>query len=329
MSKTTLAADIRPTKKYLVDGITKDITIEACIFDLIDNSIDAFQENISGGLPNDYKSYCIEIEINSDEFLIRDSGVGISRNFLVSNALRFGSHSHHHDTSIGFYGIGLNRALLKLGKISIITTETKTERSQLTLNAITFVQNDDDWSIPIASLDMINELGTTIKINDLNSDVKDSFSNTLWIQKLTDNVSKRYTEFLNKNLKIIINSKDVNGYSINIKKNGGFKPRYKTFELNSIKVIIELGQHSAHLFPYEKKEGISYNNPTRQECGWNVFCNDRTVKLFDWSADTGWETKVHSEHNGFIGKVYFIGNAGKLPWNTSKTDIDLNNNIYK
>ena len=33
--------DTSPTKEAVVDGITRDATDEECIFDLIDNSIDA------------------------------------------------------------------------------------------------------------------------------------------------------------------------------------------------------------------------------------------------------------------------------------------------
>ena len=107
MNTKPLFADTKPTKKYLVDGITKDITIEDSIFDLIDNSIDAFPENKNGSLPEDYNNYKIELTLNSDIFSITDHGTGMNSQTLQNNALRFGSHPKHHDTSIGHFGIGL------------------------------------------------------------------------------------------------------------------------------------------------------------------------------------------------------------------------------
>ncbi|NNP75508.1 hypothetical protein A7P54_03625 [Acinetobacter sp. Ac_3412] len=325
MSKDYLA-DTRPAKDYLVNGITKDVTIEECIFDLIDNSIDAYPLH-DKELISDYQPYLIEINFNKECFSIEDKGCGIPRTSLISETLRFGTKTQHHSTSIGFYGIGLNRALFKLGRKIHICTETVNERSKINLDVSEFL-NNNEWTLPITDETRKGTNGTLIKINNLNNDVSNSFINSEWIKTFTKEISIRYSEFINKNLHISVNEKLVEACNIKIRDTSGFTKRKKEFNHNGIKVVIELGQNSDHFFNYEK----SYNkkpNATPQDCGWFVFCNDRAVKLFDWTADTGWHTKFHSEHNGFIGKAYFIGQAGSLPWNTSKTDIDLNHVTYK
>ncbi|QCO22344.1 hypothetical protein C9E88_013040 [Acinetobacter cumulans] len=320
-------ADTRPTKEYLVHGITQDVSIEECIFDLIDNSIDAYPRN-SDEIMSDYDNYTIDLTIQKNLFSIDDQGKGINKGLLEKDTLRFGTKSDHHTTSIGFYGIGLNRALFKLGKKIDLSTETDKERSIIRLDVNKFLKDNDNWSLPIIPEKLKGIKGTSIKIENLNSEINENFSSTNWINSFSNQISIRYSEFLKKNLKIRVNGNDVKPYLVSIRNNSGFKELKKEFTHNGIKAIITLGQSSNHFFSYED----SYNydkNATPKDCGWFVYCNDRAVKLFDWTPDTGWYTKFHNEHNGFIGKAYFIGNAGKLPWNTSKTDIDLNNEIYK
>lgn len=326
MSKNYFA-DTRPTKEYLINGITKDVSIEECIFDLIDNSIDAYSQN-NNNLISNYKNYTIEITIKDNFFSIKDCGKGIERALLTSDTLRFGSQTEHNRTSIGFYGIGLNRAIFKLGKNIEIITETKKERSLIKLNVLEFIQDNNNWQLPVLEINPIKKIGTLIEIKNISDDINDNFKNDEWVRLFTNQISQRYCEFLNRNLIIKINSKEVPIFDISIRESSGFKRLNKELLINGVKVIIELGQNNNHFFTYEKNYDKE-KNATIKDCGWFVFCNNRAVKLFDWTTDTGWHTRVHSEHNGFIGKISFIGDAGKLPWNTSKTNVDLNNEIYK
>ncbi|XZW37109.1 ATP-binding protein [Acinetobacter baumannii] len=320
-------ADTRPAKEYLVNGMTKDVTIEECIFDLIDNSIDAYPDH-TGEIVSDYKQYTINLKIQRNLFSINDTGKGICLHLLKTDTLRFGTKTNHHTTSIGYYGIGLNRAIFKLGRKINLVTETASERSSLFLDVSKFLQDNDTWLLPIETQALTKKTGTFIEIKDLNKEVNDNFGDNDWISEFKNDISLRYSEFIKKNLIIILNDKPIPKVNPEIKKISDFKYIKNEYSYNNIKIIIEGGQSSQHSFTYEK----SYDkdkNATLKESGWFVYCNDRAVKLFDKSSDTGWDAKQHTQHAGFIGKVYFIGNAGILPWNTSKTDVDLNNEIYK
>src|SRR5690606_25951670 len=45
---------------------------------------------------------------------------------------------------------------------------------------------------------------------------------------------------------------------------------------------------------------------------------------------TGWGGKFHTQFYGFVGNVYFsCPNPEKLPWSTTKTDVDLNSPAYQ
>ena len=61
-----------------------------------------------------------------------------------------------------------------------------------------------------------------------------------------------------------------------------------------------------------------------------MLCNDRTILVADRTDKTGWDTKFHTEFNGFVGYASFVGpDPALLPWNTTKTDVDLNNRAYR
>src|SRR5205807_6836859 len=76
-----ILVDTSPTKEVVVDGITRDATDEECIFDLIDNSIDAARNiifrNISpklrNELPEGYSGYEVKLHIGGASFKISDN----------------------------------------------------------------------------------------------------------------------------------------------------------------------------------------------------------------------------------------------------------------
>ncbi len=67
--------DTSPTKDVVVSGLTRDATVEACILDLIDNSVDAVRENARRTPPEDvhdnYHGWEIELTLGGTGFKIQ------------------------------------------------------------------------------------------------------------------------------------------------------------------------------------------------------------------------------------------------------------------
>src|SRR5204862_213442 len=68
--------------------------------------------------------------------------------------------------------------------------------------------------------------------------------------------------------------------------------------------------------------------------GWYVLCNERTILAADQSERTVWGyagvPEWHSQYNGFKGLVFFRSrDPDKLPWTTTKRDIDLGSDVYR
>src|ERR1700733_1295855 len=117
-------AEANPTKAFFVRMITRDISLADCILDLIDNSVDAAWQ-LKGSKPNVFSNttsladFHIEINASALRFSIRDNCGGITLENAAKYAFTFGrdDEMEHDAYSIGVYGIGMKRAIFKLGSV--------------------------------------------------------------------------------------------------------------------------------------------------------------------------------------------------------------------
>ncbi|WP_427185427.1 ATP-binding protein [Bordetella bronchialis] len=330
------SVDTRPTKVAIVDSLTRDIGVEACVFDLIDNAIDAARDTIfrreattsEAALPDSYDSFEIALSFDGNGFSIEDNCGGIPIDRLKTMVLRFGERSEHQ-LGIGIFGLGLNRALFKLGRVSHITTDTGSERAELVLNTEEYLASDD-WDLPAVELRTSKKVGTSIEITQPPKDIAQTFADGDWVNKHRRHLGRRYGRFIRKGLKISVNHVAVLDGEVQIRQNGPFAEEYKFYRTDGVTIHIRFGQHVDHRFSAEPDHDKMRNAPLTEEYGWTVLCNDRAVVLSDRTWKTGWETKFHSEFYGFVGIVSFDGtDPSKLPWDTTKFDVDMNNHAYQ
>jgi hypothetical protein len=72
----SFTVDTHPTKTVVVQSLTGDATVEECVLDLIDNSIDGARNTIfrdeqatpNEGLPESYSGYAIDIKLKAVAF---------------------------------------------------------------------------------------------------------------------------------------------------------------------------------------------------------------------------------------------------------------------
>jgi len=330
--------DTHPTKDIVVNGLTKDASVSACIFDLIDNSIDAARDSIFSRLkpdardelPESYNKYEINLTLNGTRFKIEDNCGGIPIDKLKTLALRFGERSSH-PLGIGVFGVGLNRALFKLGKLSRLKTDTGTQRAELTLDVADYLSRKNQWELAAEEFNTSGKIGTEIEIEQLSDDIARDFADKDWVQNLRHDIGRRYGHFISKKLTITLNGPAIKSEEVKIRENPPveYEGEYKFYKTeDGISIHIQYGQHKDHRFSNERDYDQQRNATLTNQYGWNVLCNDRVILFSDQSRKTGWDTKLHSEHYGFVGIVSFVGSPDKLPWNTTKTDIDLNNEAY-
>lgn len=329
--------DTRPTKQVVVSSLTRDASVQACIFDLIDNSIDAARDTIFAAsepedlhiLPASYSGFEITLELSGSKFLISDNCGGISKDNLTSGVLRFGETSAH-ELGIGVFGVGLNRALFKLGELSKLKTDTGTERAEMTLDVSAYLAADEDWNLPARELPSTGEPGTVIEITKLPAPISKDFADRDWVEGLIEEIGIRYGQFIHKGLTIAVDGVIVEAHITAIRTNSPFPGEYKVFKAgDGVAVHIEYGQLEEHRFSNEVGYDKAVNASITGEYGWTVICNDRVILMADRSLKTGWDTGFHTEFYGFAGIASFEAtDPANLPWDTTKTDVDLNNPAY-
>lgn len=334
---TPFAVDTAPTKEVVVNGITRDASVEACIFDLIDNAIDGARDTLFKGIPSDahevlpdsYDGFRIELTLNSTGLKIVDNCGGIAVDSLKNMVLRFGRQSDH-EMGIGAFGVGLNRALFKLGTVSHLRTDTGSQRAELVLKTKEYLDSPG-WELPAEEFQSAGVVGTEIEIRSPPDDIALLFGDSLWGLALRAQVGARYARFLTKKLAILIDGVPTESQEVPLRDGGPYDGEHKFFKAgNGVAVHLKYGQHRDHRFTNEADYDADRNREITDEFGWTVVCNDRAILMSDRTDKTGWTTRFHTEFYGFVGVASFIGtHPSKLPWNTTKTDVDLNNSAYR
>ena len=329
---------------YLINGLTADVSTIECIYDLIDNSIDAARTRIlntataaemdSFGLPASYKGYKIEVDISSSKVTVSDNCTGIDEKTLAEKVFTVGKKSKHR-FGIGHYGIGLNRAIFKLGGSAKLETDNG-------VNAFTLSFSESDVRSAIEEKGKITASRTKtsktsyyrIEITDIKPDVIANLGSETWIDAVRDQVRIRYSIFSKKGLQILIKGQPIGDFGPKI-RNPDFLPR-KTKQLTSqsgVSVYLEAGLHESYRIAKvdsDYSEFKSTINNLTPEYGWYVVCNDRVILVGNKGAITGWTTTAwHNEYHGFLGWVYYVSeDPSLLPWDTKKTGINSNNQTH-
>lgn len=317
-----------PTKTFFIDMITRDISIKDAIIDLLDNSIDG-ANNINA---MSYEGLYIDIHISGEQFSVLDNCGGFGLDIARKYAFRFGRPEGVKDVSgsVGRFGIGMKRALFKMGKNFSI--ESKTEKDHFCVNvdvdkwkAQKNTTSDglvvDDWSFnyDLVSTGEINENGTYILVTNLLPDVASLFGDEDFISGLKNEIERLLNLSLEKGIKISINDESLHRKDINIIYDDVCKPYVFIGEKDNVnfKVIAGLGE-------------VGY--PALS--GWYIYCNDRLVLEADKTEITGWGTmsipQWHINYVMFKG-IVFINSAEtfNLPLTTTKKGIDATSEIYK
>ena len=120
-----------PTKAFFVRMLTRDIELADSILDLLDNCVDGVVRELKrldqatdGATP--YSGYWAEITATPEAFVIRDNCGGIPEGIAVTSAFMLGRLDGERDADIetvGMYGNGMKRAMFKMGRHSIVTSQ--------------------------------------------------------------------------------------------------------------------------------------------------------------------------------------------------------------
>ena len=227
--------DTSPTKDVVVSGLTRDATVHACMFDLLDNAIDAAREAIYGScppeaklsLPENYAGYSVQLTLGGAGLKIVDNCGGIPIDRLKNMVLRFGQRSTR-DMGIGVFGVGLNRALFKLGRVTHLTTDTGKQRAALMLRVDDYLRSPE-WELPAEEFASTGPVGTTIEITQAPEDMAQQFADADWVEQLRQQLGERYGRFVAKGFAIDVNGVQVVDREVALRSDGPYEGEYKVY----------------------------------------------------------------------------------------------------
>jgi len=331
-------AHAAPTKEFFVYMVTRDITLEDCILDLLDNCLDGSRKDLKKkqiAVQNgtQYKGYSASIRLNAKSFVIEDNCGGISLDDAVNYAFHFGRRPDappEGDFAIGLYGIGMKRAIFKLGKKCNVRSSTKEEAFLVKIDVAEWLSRPSDWDFDLESIDREKTPGTRLEVGELNEGIPGAFVETVFQNQLRKIISRDYSFFLQKGFAVSLNGTSVAPYAFTFRHSDAFEPvRYSYVDEIGVEVEITAGMAG---LPPEDTSPESTEISEAEYYGWFVACNDRIVLAGDKSTSTVWGDEFpawHFQYNGFMGIANFRSSDPRLlPWTTTKREVDLQSPVY-
>jgi DNA gyrase/topoisomerase IV subunit B len=219
----------------------------------LDNSIDGALRLRPNG---NYEGLWVDIvlDVKNGIFTIKDNCGGIPVSIARDYAFRFGRPSfeaQHTQHSVGVFGIGMKRALFKLGK------KFKVESVALD-SSFTMEVDVDEWKGELEWQFHFSEFEedlkkhypeekryTKITVTDLNPDVNATFKIESDIASLLEELQREHIYSLDKGLLITVNGKRLKAPELTLLVSDRIKPAVWEGSNGSVKVTIIAGVSKA------------------------------------------------------------------------------------
>lgn len=348
---TTKQIEAGPTKAFFVRMLTRDIELADAILDLLDNCVDGVLRQIAKSKAKrkpdkPYDGYWARIILAPDRFEILDNCGGIPEDVAEKSAFMLGRPDLRQDAkleTVGVYGIGMKRAIFKMGRHCVVTSQPDTGPYKVEITS-EWLEEDGNWKLPLTEIaKKFPDDGTRIAVTDLYDGVSRQFDEkkSSFVSDLVKEISRLYALIIEKGFKVYVNSKkEVEPVDLvlltpnELAKGRGpqIEPYVFVGDFEGVHIDLVVGFCRSLAKEKEIDDEVLVRR-SRDLAGWTVMCNDRVVLYNDKTVKTGWGTGgVPGYHNQFIsiaGVVSFHStDSMKLPLNTTKRGLDASSDIY-
>lgn len=346
-------------KLFFIEMLVKDIELVPAVLDLVDNSVDgaramalqAQAEQVDGDEEPDpasdarYEGRTVRVKAGPDVFEIADNCGGIDLDVARDYAFRFGRAEDYEGVpgSVGEFGVGMKRALFKMGRAFTVTSRTETTSFTLDVDVDQWADEEGAWTFRLD--DARKNLpppdnggtGTTIRVTRLHDTVAQDFADPLVVSLLKEQLRLRHQGAIQARMSISLNGHKLTPFLPELLVGPQFQPVNRRFTLNQDAGPV-FAQITAGIVPPPRQresvdEGRAENFQDPGDAGWWLFCNDRLLLMRDRTAETGWgrgAAAYHPQYRLFRGYVFLTAaNTALLPWNTTKTGVDQDSRIWR
>lgn len=320
--------DATPEKSFFIHMITRDIELEDCILDLLDNSIDGALR--LRGSQASWQGLTVRIEFDPGGFSITDNCGGISLEVARNYAFHFGrpKAAASVDRAIGLYGVGMKRAVFKLGKAIEVASSTGSEAFRVRIDVNEW-ESTPEWKFPVELIEP-GPAGTSLTVKNLNPEVSEEFAGPLFADTLRQTISRDYSLFIQHGLRVVVNQATVPVTVLRFREGESFKAAKLSYQDGGVTVRLVAGMAAPPPDDPDETTGVEAD----PYYGWFVLCNDRVVKAANKDEDTVWGdhgfTRWHPQYRGFLGIAGFeADDPSLLPWTTTKRELDKTAAVYR
>ena len=359
-----------PTKGFFVRMLTRDIDLADAILDLLDNCVDGVLRTIEpddesesdpASAPSEvdtdaepvdpksapYAGFSAEITATPTLFEISDNCGGIPKDVATESAFMLGRPDSERDSelaTVGMYGIGMKRAIFKIGEACKVQSRPPTGQYSVSITP-EWLNDDSNWDLSLVEEESSEDpaaAGTVITVKNLHGGISRQFdgNESTFLRDLEKTISQHYAVIIEKGFEVWLNGKRVEAATLSLlaplELGSTELPKIEPYvfrgTFDDVEVELAVGFYRP-LVTEEQLDDDVLQRSSRDNAGWTVICNDRVVLYNDKSSRTGWGTGgVPSYHNQFIsisGIVSFRSeNSFQLPLNTTKRGIDASSEVY-
>src|SRR5579859_286829 len=295
--------DATPVKSFFVHMLTRDIRLEDAILDLLDNCVDGIlrtkERKASTSTKKPYEGFWAEIEFKNDSFTISDNCGGIPWS-LHDYAFRMGPRSDRPEGasgSIGVYGIGMKRAIFKMGKRCLISTQNSKDAYDVDIDP-DWTGDESKWKIPVSPAKTRQpEDGTTIYISDLHGGVAKRFGEDAqaFQRDLETMVATQYVSIIDKGFRVRVNGEPIKPRPIHLvfdkkvaRGRDAIRPYIFKAQSDGVKIFLAVGFTRPIPSQDEVLQEQQETKYSTLDAGWTILCNDRAVVYCDGTKLPGW-----------------------------------------
>ncbi|HEY0864557.1 MAG TPA: ATP-binding protein [Lacunisphaera sp.] len=342
-----------PAKNFFVNMLTRDIELKDAVLDLLDNCVDGALRTLSEqtkkkkrtertGKPLD--KFWAKITLKPDRFVIEDNCGGIPWKLAHDYAFRMGKPSafERAEGTIGMVGIGMKRAIFKIGRECFVHSNHEDETFLVTIEPQWFKENGN-WDFPAErEKPHSKNFGTIIEITQLNEAVAAAFEPGSTFRKdFLTRIGESYSYLIDKGFSITVNDAPVERKAVKVffetptnkpKWGGLIQPYVFSGRYGDVDVFFAIGYRTS-IQTAEEIDADKEAAFAAKHAGWTVVCNDRVVVSNDQSILTGWGfggvPGFHTQFSAIAGIVEFRSeNTFDLPLTTTKRGLESSKPIY-
>ena len=350
--------------------LVKDIELVPAILDLVDNSIDGAKRvrppvvaedtenggiagthhvtndsNDNGDAASRFGGLFVKITVDGERFEIEDNCGGMSLEAARSYAFKFGRPENVDGPlgEVGQFGVGMKRALFKLGSAFEVTSMSPHDSFTLPVEVPEWVADpSSEWSFKLSDYEEdlhlpLEQTGTTIIVRPLHDTIAEETGDEAFPDRLRAELRLRHSEAVRDGLTVEVNGDPVESFDPELLQGATFQPIFveKDIPAHADQTLrMRLYAGLVRLRGEERDADVADAEDFRAppEAGWYMYCNGRLLLAAERSRLTGWgdpAAAYHPQYRQFRGYVLLDGDSALMPWTTTKTSVDEDSRVFR